>query len=586
MSLPAWAQTLSEIFLAGTTSTFVLHGNVFDLVPTEQDGQRRYVSLKQFLDGVLFPGFDLVVHYDRGVGLRYSFPTGHGPLKATTDSLMSRAGGQRVTTPRTALEIIDRLVHEAIYTCRPAAKVAVIIRYAELVAPAAEVGHLGGEAAEAIVRLAAWAEDPTIVGQNVVFVLVSERAGDLSRMLSASPHVARIHVPLPDEGGVRAFLEDLADEEPRLGQLCEVPTSVLAQRLVGLPRVDVRDAVFRHVRNGRALTDESLRRVKKELIEAECGHLLELIETDRTLDLVAGHDAVKRWLRQDAELLSRGRTHALPMGYLLMGRIGTGKTFLATCWAGELGLPCVILRNFRERWVGATEGNLEKIFAVLEALGQCLVFVDEADQITGRRGGDAGDSGLSGRVYAALARAMSDTTNRGRILWMFATSRPDLLEDDLKRQGRLDVHMPLFPPSSQGEKDALLGALAVRLGAPVAPGELPPVPEGLELGGNELEGVLVRAMRLFELEAGATPLPQLIEQVFRDVRPLESRMLRYMDLMAVRDCTDRSFLPPRYASLDHEDIDRQLALLMHGPKPLVGDRLAASAPDDGAAVAL
>ena len=76
------------------------------------------------------------------------------------------------------------------------------------------------------------------------------------------------------------------------------------------------------------------------------------------------------------------------------------------------------------------------------------MFVDEADQAAGRREGGDGDSGLSGRVYAMLAKEMSDTRNRGRIIWVFATSRPDLLEVDLKRQGRLDVHIPLFPPET------------------------------------------------------------------------------------------------------------------------------------------
>ena len=42
----------------------------------------------------------------------------------------------------------------------------------------------------------------------------------------------------------------------------------------------------------------------------------------------------------------------------------------------------------------------------------------------------------------------------------FATSRPDLLEVDLKRQGRLDVHIPLFPPQTSKEMHALLMAVA------------------------------------------------------------------------------------------------------------------------------
>ena len=208
---------------------------------------------------------------------------------------------------------------------------------------------------------------------------------------------------------------------------------------------------------------------------------------------------MKAWLREDAALLKKGALRALPMGYLIAGRIGTGKTFLVQCWAGELGIPCVVFKNFRDRWVGATESNLEKIFAILRALGQVVVFVDEADQAAGKREGGDGDSGLSGRVYSMLAKEMSDTRNRGRIIWVFATSRPDLLEVDLKRQGRLDVHIPLFPPETPQEREALLLAIAKKLKFPLTAEDLPPFTDDLRLGGNELEGVLVRALRIHEL---------------------------------------------------------------------------------------
>ena len=231
------------------------------------------------------------------------------------------------------------------------------------------------------------------------------------------------------------------------------------------------------LRNNQTITAAWLSQMKKQMIERECQGLLEFVESPYNLDQVAGHEPVKAWLREDTQLLKRGALHALPMGYLITGRIGTGKTFLVQAWAGELGIPCVVLKNFRDRWVGATESNLEKIFSVLRAIGQVVVFVDEADQAAGKRESGDGDSGLSGRVYSMLAKEMSDTRNRGRIIWVFATSRPDLLEVDLKRQGRLDVHIPLFPPQTKEERQALLLAVARKLKVPLtaagSPGAAP-----------------------------------------------------------------------------------------------------------------
>src|SRR5512147_492924 len=69
--LPAWAEEMRQIFRAGATSQFVLHGNVFDLVPApDGKGGSSWVSLADFLAGTMFQPFDVVVRYDRGRGLR------------------------------------------------------------------------------------------------------------------------------------------------------------------------------------------------------------------------------------------------------------------------------------------------------------------------------------------------------------------------------------------------------------------------------------------------------------------------------------------------------------------------------------
>ena len=329
--------------------------------------------------------------------------------------------------------------------------------------------QLGGEFSANVVKVLGWANDPAILQSNIVTVLLTEGLHDLNELVVENPHARKLRIPLPDEQEMWQYVQGLvATSLPELPAKCEVSVDVLGRRLTGLSRVGARTVLALALKNDRTITSAWLTRMKKDMIERECQGLLEFLESPFTLDNVAGLDAVKAWLREDAQLLRRGVLHALPMGYLIAGRIGTGKTFLVQCWAGELGIPCVVFKNFRDRWVGATESNLEKIFAILRALGQVVVFVDEADQAAGKREGGDGDSGLSGRVYAMLAKEMSDTRNRGKIIWVFATSRPDLLEVDLKRQGRLDVHIPLFPPQTPEEMRALLLAVARKLKFPLA----------------------------------------------------------------------------------------------------------------------
>jgi hypothetical protein len=563
--LPGWANEMRDLFRSGSASQFLIHGNVFDLVPSGG----RMLTLPAFLDEVMFASYDVVLRYDRSRGVRATRGN-----KDWTDWLTNVLGAERnpalLREPGSALELIDRFIlrtlnFQAIADPGGAPRrIALVIEFAEFVVPRGDALQLGGPFAANVVKVLGWANDPAIAHANVVTVLLSEGLHDLNSLVVENPHAAALHVPLPDGDGMVAYVRQLAASEfPDLAASADVPVDIVGERLTGLSRVGARTAIALALRNGRRLTTQWLSGIKKELIERECQGLLEFVESPFTLDSVAGLDAVRTWLREDATLLKRGALNALPMGYLIAGRIGTGKTFIVQCWAGELGIPCVVFKNFRDRWVGATESNLEKIFTVLRALGQVVVFVDEADQASGRRGGGDNDSGLSGRVYAMLAKEMSDTRNRGRIIWVFATSRPDLVEVDLKRQGRLDVHIPLFPPETAAERVALLLAIARKLKVALTEADLPPLDNVNGLGGHELEGVLVRALRTFELApAPKRPLREILVDVLRDVRPNpHTRALEYMDLVAVKECTDASFLPVRYRSLSPEEVETRIDAL-------------------------
>ena len=563
-NLPAWADEMRDLFRSGSAAQFLLHGSVFDVVP--HGG--KLLSVPAFLEQVMFASYDVVLRYDRSRGVRAT-RGGEDWGDWLQNSLGREAATQTLMRePGSALELIDRyLLRTLNLQALPGGaagkpkRIAVIIEFAEFVVPRGDALQLGGPFAANTVKVLGWANDPAVVQSNIVTVLLSEGLHDLNSLVVENPHAPALHLPLPDEADMLAYLTTLATTQfPDMMAKCDVPIETLAARLTGLSRVGARTAIALALGNDKRITSAWLGQIKKELIERECQGLLDFVESPFTMDHVAGMEPVKKWLREDTELLKKGALRALPMGYLICGRIGTGKTFLVQCWAGELGIPCVVFKNFRDRWVGATESNLEKIFAILRALGQVVVFVDEADQAAGKREGGDGDSGLSGRVYSMLAKEMSDTRNRGRIIWVFATSRPDLLEVDLKRQGRLDVHIPLFPPETPAEREALLLAIAKKLKFPLAAGDLPPFADDLRLGGNELEGVLVRALRTHELSPEPKrPVKDVLAELLREVRPNpHTRKLEYMDLVAVKECTDVRFLPERFRALTPEEIEGRI----------------------------
>ena len=95
---------------------------------------------------------------------------------------------------------------------------------------------------------------------------------------------------------------------------------------------------------------------------------------------------------------------------------------------------------------------------------------------------------------------------------------------------------------------------------PLAAGDLPPFADDLRLGGNELEGVLVRALRTHELSPEPKrPVKEVLAELLREVRPNpHTRKLEYMDLVAVKECTDVRFLPQRFRDLTPEELEERI----------------------------
>ena len=585
-SLPVWAQQMKDTFRSGTVSQFIISGNIHDSVPSQQEGKVRFFPLKQFLAEVLFVPQDIILFYNRGKGIQLAkgaehffkymqiFDKFHGSRFATDSgsageaSASLEAGSLLPRDPVRALELIDRFLQFIIGGDpeQGTLSAAVVIDFASFIVPRGESLYLSGEIGVNIIKILNWAQDPAILGSNVVTALLSENLTDLSEYIVENPCNCKIAIPLPGAGEIAEWIRFLVGEQKEFREISEVDIDSLAVKLQGLNRINIKNILLQAMKNNRLITMKQLARLKKEIIEKEAFDRLEFLEFDRTLDDVAGHEEAKAWLREDAQLLKKGAVRALPMGYLITGRIGTGKTYLVECFAGECGVPFVALKNFREKWVGATEGNLEKVFHILHALGQVVVFIDEADQMTGKRDGGEGDSGLSGRVYGMLAKEMADTSNRGKILWIFATSRPDLLEVDLKRQGRLDIHIPLLPPADEAGMKALFMAMARKLKIDLQQDEIPSLPFKQPLSGNEIEGLLIRALRIFELQMdlgkGRT-FVEILTEVIRDFRPsMYTRELELMDMLAVRECTDERFLPARFKKMSKEDIERRISQLL------------------------
>jgi AAA+ superfamily predicted ATPase len=564
-ALPEWARELSEKYYSRSYAMFVLFGNVRDVIPLRQPSGTSFLSLDQFLSGALFGQRDLVLHYDRG-GLGFGAADTQADFRRALEGYDSFHGtsfakGGLPRNPDAVLNILDNYLRLRIADGR---KIALVIDFAETIAPAGDVSNMSAEDRNALVILKRWARNPDFLNADVTICLVSESQTELNQGIVQNPGVASIQIPLPDEDERLEYVRALLREQP-LPAGSEVSDAVLAKLGAGLKRMQIQSLIAHSVQNRQPLTLKFLTERKKDLIESESAGLLEFVQSRFDLSYVAGNDQAKKKLQDAATAIGAGNTDVLPMGYVICGPVGTGKTFITTCFAGQVGIPAVTLKNFRSMWQGQTEGNLERVLNLLKAMSPIAVIVDEADAQLGDRS-SSGDSGVSNRVFAQIAQFMGNTDYRGKVIWFLLTCRPDLLPVDLKRQGRAEEHIALFYPDTPEEKLALLRAMQKKAHMAAFSEDLEKffLEHASHLSGADIEAVLVRSRMRAALRGKSAVEAEDIRGTLEDfIPPSYPTEVELQNVVAVLECTSKCLLPQRYRDADRgELIQRANELLM------------------------
>lgn len=553
---PLWAEELRRRYLAGEAIQFLLHGNVHDLVAFGGE----FVTLRRFLAEGLLASKDVVMFYDPAEGLTFARPEMRARFKQGLNARLMMQGKPTwdEELPRDPGAILPLL---ETYLLAPGNRAALVIDYAEMVAPAAELAYMSREDKASLVTLLRWAKEPQLLAGDNLIILVAETALELHRRILHSPQVVPVAVLRPDEVERQALI---ADRRAAGAFQSDLDDATLARITSGLRLIQL-DNLFRHAKQSEREVDFALVAAKrKEIIETECQGLVELIESPHGLEAVGGMQGAKDLLMLTAQAIRAGQTKHVPMGVMLVGPMGTGKSFLAAAFARESGLTCLALRNFREKWVGSTEANLQKILTLIQTMGSVMVVIDEVERALG---GEDGDSGTSSRIFATLKAFMADTRHRGRVLWLVMTNRPDKLDIDLKRPGRFDVKIPLFFPHGPEARAEVAAALLrknrLTLEAQVDLATAFGTLEGYS--GAELEALLLMADRFAAL-AGRTAITAAdLSEAITDYIPNRDRdMIAYMELLAVFECSSRRLLPEAYRTLDTEELQARLSSLSAG----------------------
>ena len=565
LPLRGWALELARRWNGGTYSLFVLHGNIFDLFPVQDNSNPSYVPLKTFLVRRLFPERACLLFYDISSGL--SFGTGDMQKRffewlEVYDSVEG-TNFHEAGPPREFMRLAPLLRRFFLRVAEEKEKwkgVTLIIDFPEKLIPATEEAGASVEERMNLVTFLNWAAAPEMAKLDIGVILVTESAGELNARLLQNPYVAQVRIDLPDAEERLRFLqsgwaEAMADGKA-CSEWCDFTPADLAARTAGLNLLRIRHFVAEAIRNGARVTQEHVTTSKKRLIEEFCQGLVRFKDPKPgvNLDRVATHTAAKKRLRELAWLIQNGKTDVLERGILVPGRVGVGKSFLIDCFASECSLPVMEMGEFRSKWVGDTERQQARILMTIRALGPVIVVVDEADAVFGSREEES-DSGVSGRVFAAFAAHIGDSTLRGRELWVAMTSRPDLLSIDMKRQGRFGLCIPLFPAQGPDDVLELFKTVAKVKNITLSEGILNYVRENLgsrPLTGSDVESIVIRGKERAVLAKRDNDVQRedLEEAVSSFIDPLDPDLLALQELAAVLACSDRRYLPDHYLNAD------------------------------------
>lgn len=590
-TVPAWADSVRRKYIGGDATVFILHNNVFDEILHEG----HFYTLVDFLVEVLLKdNKDTILVYDPSSGVRYA--------KRTSTSATEPLGANK--PPEEALAAIEEEILLRNST-------ALIIPYAGSVAPPGDESFLSLTDRIAAIRLHRWSLSPKLASKdNVVFLLV-ETLPELHPRLVSNPRVAAVEIPLPNHADrsavirqtdpaiqpdqverladhsaglravqiaqmltphdaaelddddrlvlIRALLGDSEDAAERAGKLAAITRGMdtdeirhLINPAHPLPETDAGDAYAEVI--------ELVHKRKREIIEKECAGLIEFVDARLGLEAVGGNDPIKRELMQIASAIKAGDRNRVPMGLLFVGPMGTGKTFVAKCFVKDSGLSAVTLKNFRSKWVGSTEANLEKVLGMVRALGPIILIIDEGDRSFG---GDSseGDGGTSSRVIARLKEFMSDPDNRGLVLFILMTNRPDKLDIDIKRAGRIDRKIPFFYADNALDVEAVLKALFARykLGTAIDWEKERERTSARLVGYSnaDLEAVTLLALE-FAGDAKAVDVDAFARAANDYVPARDAAMLEYMETLAVFETSRKSMLPERFRDITPEALHERL----------------------------
>jgi len=211
-------------------------------------------------------------------------------------------------------------------------------------------------------------------------------------------------------------------------------------------------------------------------------------------------------------------------GVLLYGPPGCGKTLLAKVLASESDANMFSINGpeIMNKYYGETEAKLRDIFKEAKENSPSMIFIDEIDAIAPKREEAYGD--VEKRVVAQLLALMDGLTDRGNVIVLGATNRPDSVDPALRRPGRFDREMEISVPNADGRLEVM--EIHTR-GMPIASDV------NLKVLSSELNGYTGADMKSLCREAAMRSIRRYLPEIDLETEKIPARILQSMEVKLI-----------------------------------------------------
>lgn len=525
-----WYKEFISKYKSGMSHEFLFYFNVRDYIDN-----KRMIHKYIFDEFILPRHFFITAYYDISTGLTFHDENSKIEFNNIT---MNALEGSFSGAPSKIFPFIDKALKNN--------KMILFINHPDKIVPNDSTSSLSFEERISLIWLCEWSVSEKISSMGGAIFLVGDNLSDINKDLFISSYrVEPIMVQLPNENERRNYIEHLIKDD---SAKMDISSDVFAKLSSGLSKKSIRDIKLKAESEDIAINFDFIKDKKQAVLKKEYGDVLEFVYPEISFENVGGMDKAKNYLIKNViEPIKNGDLRRVPMGILLCGPSGTGKTLLVEALSKASGFNCVKIDMSRilGQYVGESEKNFKKCLLGAKSQQPVIVFVDEID--TAFRRGESGDSGVSKNIFSEFLQFTSNTDNRGKIIFIAATNRPDLLDAALKRAGRFDKKIPILLPEEK-DREKIFEVIMKKYDFDtdiIDFSEYAKRTEGYT--GAEIETVIRKAYELAneDDDRGVIINSILLKIAIDRCRP-NTQDIDFMTELAIKEIDDKDLLPQKY----------------------------------------